>query len=184
VLAAQNAAPSYLLTVPPATVALNQRIFDLFNAAGSGVALAILGLWPVPASDVAVTGLVSARFDVHRTSAIGTAGTAATYKGTGTTVPTINPLDTANAALPAQVTARAAPTGGATPAGWLFPTYVATEETAPGAHLAQMFNLMLEPHGSQDVTVRPGEGLLVQQGAIASVGQVGFLLLFSVMPTT
>jgi hypothetical protein len=123
-LSAQNAAPSYLLTVPPVTVAANQRAFDLFNGASSGLLLKMLGLWPVPASDVAVTGLVSARFDVLRTSAVGAAGTAATYKGTATTAPTVNPLDTANPALPAAVTARSVPTGGATPAGWLFPAYV------------------------------------------------------------
>lgn len=46
-----------------------------------------------------------------------------------------------------------------------------------------MVNLMLEPSGSQDMTLRPGEGLLVQQGAVASVGQVGFLLLFSTTPS-
>jgi hypothetical protein len=181
-LSARGEAPSYLLTVPPAAVALSARAFDLFNAANSNLLLRMLGLWAIPASDVAVTGLVSARYDVHRTSAVGTAGTAATYKGTPTTAPTINPLDSNNPALPAQVTARAVPTGGATSAGWLFPVYVATEETAPGAHLAQMFNLMLQPPSAQDVSLRPGEGLLVQQGAVASVGSVGWLLQFATMP--
>jgi hypothetical protein len=181
-LSAQGAAPSYLLTVPPAAVGANARAFDLFNGANSNLLLRILGLWVIPASDAAVTGIVSARFDVHRTSAIGTAGAAAGYKGTATTTPSINPLDSANPALPAQVSARAAPTGGATPAGWLFPIYVATEETAPGAHMAQMFNLMLQPQSAQEITARPGEGLLVQQGAVASVGSVGWLLQFATMP--
>lgn len=181
-LAAQGAAPSYLLTVPPATVALGTRNFDLFNAAGSGVVLHLLGIWPVPASDVAVTGLVAARFDFHRTSTAGTGGTAASYKGTATNAPTINPLDTANAALPAQITARALPTAGAASAGWLFPAYVFTEESAPGTHLAQMFNLLLQAQGAQPTTLRPGDGLLAQQGGVASVGQVGFLVLFSTTP--
>jgi hypothetical protein len=48
--------------------------------------------------------------------------------------------------------------------------------------MAQMFNLMLQPQSAQEITARPGEGLLVQQGAVASVGSVGWLLQFATMP--
>ena len=180
-LSAHGAAPSYLLTVPPSVAGASQRHFDLHNATVDHL-LQLLGLWAVPQSDVAVTGVLSWRLDTHITSAAGTGGTAATYKGTVTTAATINPVDPRAAALPTGLTARSRPTGGAASVGWLFPSYVFTEETAPGTHLMQGVNLLFEPEGAAPFVFPPGNGLLVQQGSVASVGSVAFLALFSVIP--
>lgn len=171
-------APTYLLATPPQTAAASLRLLDIFNAAGSNADLIVVGLFAIPASDVAVTGLVSLRLDISRTSAVGTGGTAAQYRAATMTSPNINPTDSRFPGLPAQITARMGATGGATVDDWLFPAYVPSEETLASTHLQQGINLLPEPRGGLPLTLNPGEGLLVQQGSVASVGTLALMLVF------
>lgn len=169
---------TYLLAIPPQVVGASKVHFDLFNAAAN--VLKIRGAWVTVAQDVANAGAVSIRLDWVRTSAVGTAGTAATADGSAI-APTLVKKDTANAALPAGVTARAAPTGGATTAQWLFPTFHQTEELQVGGALSQWNNVLPNPdRGEQELVLRQGQGLSAKQGAVASVGNIGFLVSFTV----
>jgi hypothetical protein len=178
-------AATYLLATPPANAAASYRHLDIFNAAGSGAAIVVVGLWAVPAFDVAVTGLVGVRLDVSRTSSAGTGGTAAGYRAATMTAPNVNPVDTRYPGLPAGITARQGATGGAAVDDWLFPSYVSTEETAPGTHLMQGINLLPDPKGGGvPLTINTGEGLLVQQGSVASVGSLSILLEFGIVQAT
>src|SRR3990167_8984946 len=175
--------PTYYYAVPAAAVGANKLYLDLFNATGSGKIIDVRGIWIIPKSDVALVGALGIRVDLHRTSAVGTGGTAAAYKSATPDVAggNINPYDTDNAALPAQITARHLPTGGATIAQWLFPTYSLGEETPTSqAYMSQYQNLIPVLHVGQKLTLRETEGLLGKQGAVAATGNISFLIVFTV----
>lgn len=176
----QQTLPTYSWWLPGGAVGANKLYADIFNAAGSGRILELRGLWAVPKIDVGVTGVVAVEIGLYRTSAVGTGGTAHTYNGgSAMTSHLITPLDTANAALPAQVTARTVPTGGATIAAAYWPQYIFTEETGAGTHLIQYQNLLPATTFGQRVTIREGQGILIKQGTVAGVGSIGFLGIFT-----
>lgn len=171
---------TYLIMIPPHALAASKIHFDLWNGSASSV-IKVRGAWVIVAQDVANTAAVSSRLDWFRTSAVGTAGTAATYGSASTTVPAINPKDTDNAALPAGVTVRDTPTGGATSAAWMFSTYHGTEELQVHAALSQWNNVLPNPErGEQEVTIRPSQGFAARQGTVTAAGNIGFLLSFTI----
>lgn len=176
--------PTYTYIVPSTAVGANKLFLDLFNASGSGKIIRVLSVRPIVDTDIAVVGVVGIRIGLYRTSAVGTGGTAAAYKSATLDVAggTISPQDTANAALPAQITARHLPTAGATIAEWLRGMYVMGEESATSmAYLfqGQMNMLNVDDLSAQLLTLREGEGILVKQGAVASVGNVRFRVTFT-----
>jgi hypothetical protein len=174
--------PTYNWWVPQGAVAANKLHADIFNAAGSGVLLELRGIWAIPKTDVAVTGVVAVEIILFRTSAVGTGGTAYSYNGG--TLPSshvITPWDTNNSGLPAQITARAAPTGGATISALYWPQYVLTEELQAGTYISAYTNLIPVGTVNQRITLREGQGLLIKQGAVVGVGSVGFLALFTLV---
>lgn len=174
---------TYMWATPLAGVGADKLYADLFNATGSGKIIDVRGVWAIPKTDVAVTGALGIRLDLYRTSAVGTGGTAAAYKSATRDVAggNICPFDTANAALPAEVTARHLPTGGATISEWFFPTYSLGEETATSqAFMSQYQNLIPVLTVGQKLTLRENQGLLVKQGAVAATGNVQLLFVFTV----
>jgi hypothetical protein len=135
----------------------------------------------VVSGEVAVTGAVSVALILQRTTAIGTSGTAATYEGTDPTAATFACIDGIERLNPL-ITARRLPTGGATAGAVLDHCNVFTEETNAGAY-AVSINLA-RPAGLSDVppvVVREGTGIRVVQGTVASVGEVGFNIVFETM---
>jgi hypothetical protein len=173
--------PTYFYCSPPIAVGANKLMLDLFNATGSGKVIDVRGIWVISKSDVAVTGVVAARYDFYRTSAIGTAGTTASVDGASADPGggNITKFDESNAAVPSQITVRVAPTGGATKTRWLFPVFAFPEETAPGAHLLQFQNALPMFTFGQKLVIRENTGLLIQQGSVASVGSFSFLFAFT-----
>ena len=175
--------PTYFYATPLAAVGADKLFLDLFNAAGSGKFIDVRGIWIIPKTDVAVTGALGIRVDLYRTSAVGTGGTAAAYKSATRDVAggNICPVDTNNAALPAQITARHLPTGGATISEWLFPTFSLGEETATSmAFISQYQNILPNLVWGQKLLLREGQGILAKQGAVAATGNVMFLVAFTV----
>lgn len=173
---------TYLYTTPSSAAGANKLHADLFNAVGSGKLIDVRGIWIVPDTDVAVVGALGIRIDLYRTSAVGTGGTAAAYKSATPDVAggNICPMDTNNAALPAQITARHLPTGGATISEWLIATYSLGEETATSmAFLSQYQNILPNLLWGQKFALREGQGLLLKQGAIAATGNIGFMIAFT-----
>lgn len=171
---------SYMAVVPPHAVAANKIHFDLWNGSAANI-IKVRGAWVIVAQDVANTAAVSIRLDWSRTSAVGTAGTAATYNGTATNAANITPKDSLNAALPAGVSLRDTPTGGATSAAWLFPTYHGTEELQVHAALSQWNNVLPNPErGEQELTLNPNQGLKAVQGTVVGAGNIAILLAFTV----
>jgi hypothetical protein len=175
----QGSLPAWGFVVPPVAVGAAKVYFDLFNAQAATV-LRLRKLFAIVATDVAVAPTVGVRLDVMRTSAVGTAGTAfAGPTSASKTAAAFWPFARGNS-LPIGVTGRAVPTGGATDQAWLFPSYIFTEETAPGAHLAQMFNLLPDMPMDQAIELDNGAGLKVVQGSVASVGTIGFFGTFTI----
>lgn len=174
--------PTYGLITPPIAVGVDKLLLDLFNASGSGKVVDVRGIWLIPKLDAAVTGALAVRVDAYRTSAVGTGGStvaadsATRDVSTGTTWK----FDENNAAIPAQITARVAPTGGATISRWLFPNNVAPEESNTSmGYLTQWQNLVPSFMFGQKFTFREGQGLLLKQGTVASVGSVSIFVAFT-----
>jgi hypothetical protein len=176
-LKGSNAA--YRLLVPGSAVGANKVHLDFWNG-DAALVLKILSVKVLPDIDTAVTGVVSAEVALTRTTAIGTGGTAAALESTSLTAAAINKLDTASPALDADITARAAPTAGATGGTLLGIRHVFTEETNAGAALAAAFGAeFIDP--DLPIYVRPNSGLRMVQGAVASVGVLNFEITFEVI---
>lgn len=148
--------------------AANQRLIDLFNASGSGKLVKVKKLF-MQCNQAAITG-VGLQYDVIRTSAVGTGGTALTGRA----------ADTTNTAIPAQITARRSATGGATESHILFPLGVDPEETRPGAAIMGMINWMPEAPNIQELVLREGEGILVKQITSNTAGIMGCVLVVTI----
>lgn len=179
--------PTYSLLVPPtqvSTLSTNGH-FDLWNGSASNV-IRITGIWIVPNTNVNAGLNKGLRFDFYRTSAAGTGGTAFTYGGTSNTAATIVPKDTDNAALPSGVSARLAPSGGATTAHWLDFAYMAADDATASQVTAYMnsfamSNLIKQPmRGEQEITVRPSQGFKIVQDNDANSPQWGFFIDFTI----
>lgn len=175
--------PSYLYSTPAAAAGASKLYFDLFNAVGSGKVIDIRGIWIVPKTDVAVVGAVAVRIDLYRTSAVGTGGSVASYKSPTPDVAggNISPMDALNSALPAQITARWLPTAGATISEWLIATYTLGEEASTSqAYMSQYQNILPNLSVGQKFALNEGQGILLKQGTVASIGNIGFLVAFTV----
>lgn len=174
--------PTYFYCSPPSVAGASKLHLDIFNATGSGKIMDIRGIWLIPKLDVAVVGVVAIRMDLYRTSAVGTGGTVASVDSATIDVAGGNftKFDESNTAIPAQITARVAPTAGATISRWLFPNNIASEETPTSmGYLTQWQNLIPQFSFGQKLVVRENTGVLFKQGAVASVGSVSILVAFT-----
>lgn len=172
--------PKYALLSGDIAVGASKLYLDLFNAAGSGHNIYIQGIYIRPVSDVAVSGVVSARHNILRTSAVGTGGTSVGYASTSETGATITPFDSQQPGLPSGITARIAPAGGATISARLATSTNFPEETNAAVTLSQHNNII---KGQEAIVVRAGEGILVKQGSVASVGSFEVEIHFTIEET-
>ena len=170
----------YKLFVPAQAVGANKVFFDLFNGS-TDKNVEIVAVNPVQDGAVAVTGALAVDLFLTRTTAVGTAGTAATTEGTSLTAATISKLDPASPNLPATITVRAAPGGGATAGAVLGYNSMFTEETNSASYgRNNLLGVAPDGLGSRAI-VPPSSGIRVVQGAVASVGNIGFEVIFSVV---
>lgn len=174
----QAASPTYRAYVPSQAAGANKVYFDVFNAAGSGKVLRVRSVRAIKNGSVAVTGTLSVQLFLTRTTAVGTGGTAATLDGSSLTAMTISEMDTNSAALPAGITGRLGPTAGATAGAVISERHVWTEETGNAGYEHPEF-LNLPNVGTEGLVLREGQGLRVVQGTVASVGNIGFEVLFT-----
>ena len=179
----QQTLPTYSWWSAATAVGASKLHADIFNAAGSGKIIEIRGVWAIAKTDVAVTATLGVEIGLYRTTSVGTGGNAHTYNnGITAATSTITPMDQNNAALPAQITARTAPTGGAALGSIYWAQYIWTEETnAPATAISSFTNLIPVGTMNQRITIREGEGLLYKQGAVAAAGSIGFLTLFTLV---
>lgn len=170
----------YHLFVPKQAVGADLVYFDLFNAASSGKSVVVKSVVPIVSGAVDVTGVVGVDLLLTRTTAIGTGGTAATREGSGTTAMTFSALD-GDQPAPVEVTARLTPTGGATAGAVISWRSVFTEETADATYNPVTDMVRNNAPGVPGLVVKPDKGIRVVQGAVASVGNIGFDVLFEVV---
>ncbi len=174
---------TYVAYAPPVSaVAANKAHFDLWN--GSTMAMEVQFASFFSSLDVAATGAVAARIDAFRSSAVGTGGTAFATEAT-TAVRTVYRTDPAAAAVPATVTMREAPTGGATQGAFLGSVYTMPEEASTSmGYLTQWQSVFSGPSASDvaaNIVVPAGAGLRFVQGPVASVGFVGCRVVFTLV---
>jgi len=181
--AGASEAQVYTWTVPDEVAGSNKLFLDLFNGAGSGKVIKVRGIYPIMKTDAAVVGVLALRFDLYRTSDVGTGGTPAVYNSATRDVAggSIVPADTSNADLPGQITGRHLPTAGATAASWVRRFACFTEETNAATYQCMgQTNFLEVVTGGQPFVLREGQGLLLQQGAIATLNRIAFTVVFSV----
>jgi len=171
---------NYRLFVPKQAVGANLVYFDLFNAADTGVSLYVSSIQPVVSGAVAVTGLLGVDLFLTGTTAVGTGGTAATFNGTDPTACTISGITPKITTLPFGVTARITPTGGATAGRVLTWCSVFTEETAAATYVGKLNDFVGIHADPEDIIIPEGFGIRVVQGAVASVGNIGFNVAFGI----
>lgn len=173
---------SYILNTDEIAGGSGKVMLDLFNNTANDTPphdLLLLACYITPKSDVAVTGAVSARFDLFKTSSIGTGGTIASNDAPTATAINISKMDSNSLSLSgSQVTARSAPSGGAALKAWIRPVYVFPEETNANATTMQAQNLLPDGNQIEPVVIHPSEGLAIIQGSVASVNNYVITLVF------
>jgi len=176
-----SGATSYKLFVPKQAVGANLVFFDLFVASTASSLVRVLSVLPIVSGAVAVTGVLGVDLHLQYTTAIGTGGTAATYLGTDITAATVSPMSFAASKLDPGITARLTPSGGATASGLIAYGSVFTEETG-ASYQANLNELVARTPLSEPITLVNGVGIRVAQGSVASVGNIGFEVLFETIP--
>jgi hypothetical protein len=166
----------YKLFVPLQAVGANLVYFDLFNVGGVGYDMELLSVKPVVSGATAVTGVVGVDLFLTRTTAVGTGGTAATAEGTSLTAATFAAVDNSQPVNLNVVSARLTPTGGATAGAALSWASVFAEETASGTYTESADLTGGIPH-----VITKATGIRVVQGPVASVGNIGFNVLFKLI---
>ena len=150
---------------------VNLVYLHVFNASGSGRVIKMRKVFLQP-SQAILTTPAPHTFRIAKTSAVGT---------TGNTAITIQKHDSANAAVPSQITAARSYTAGGTQAFTYFEVPIATEETAAGNGLAGLINIL--PNDGDmvsDYILREGEGLAVQVVTAAAAYTWSVLAVFSI----
>lgn len=173
--------PTHFLSVPKITAAANRYHWELFNGSASTVTVSVHEIKAIVHTDVAVVGAVGARFDFFRTTAISSGGTAGTYESSATLAANFARLDTNDSLISSGVSAKTVLTS-ITTGAYLFTTITFTEETNAAANLHQGYNILSDRPFTKALTLRPGQGVAVRQGTVASVGEIGWRLLLTTDP--
>lgn len=167
----------YQLFVPKQAVGASLVYFDFFVPTTSECFIEVLSVVPVVSGEVDVVGTVAVDLFLTRTTAVGTGGTAATFEGTSLTAATFVCRRGQQPGRATDFTARLTPTGGATAGAVLGFGSVFTEETNSATYERNL-DLARPFSDAPPITVYRGTGLRVVQGSVASVGNIGFNMLF------
>jgi hypothetical protein len=183
--------PTYGLNVPQLLLAANKYHWELFNHPSSAKTLTIRGVWAVPELSQTITGNVGdARFELYRTTAVSSGGTAsAAFESANTILANFFRMDTNDASLSSHISAKTQLTS-ITTGTFLYPWYVcSTATTLIGGislnginALQQNNNVIPQREFGEELVVRAGTGLACRQGTVASAGSVGWLIEFTVDP--
>lgn len=171
--------PTYRAFVPKQAAGASKVYFDVFNASGSNKKLRVISVIPIVSGAVAVTGTVAVDLFLTKTTSVGTGGTASVAEGTSLTAMSFTAQDVNNPALPSQITGRFAPGGGAAAGAVYSWCSVFPEETNAATYLGHTNDLARRNQMDfQPIVLAEGEGFRVVQGGVASVGTIGFDVIF------
>src|SRR6266699_2571520 len=170
---------TYLCPIPALDNNVANRFhWELFNGS-SATTITVRGVFAIPASDVAVAGALSSRYDFYRTTAWGSGGSAHNFESSSTLSANFARLDTNDPSLVGSGISCLTVLTSITTGAWLFSSYVFPEETNPSAILIQGINLIPQRTWGKELVLRPAQGLAIKQGTVASVGKTGWLLTFT-----
>lgn len=166
----QTALPTYYALADSVAFALNKQLISILNATGSGKILAIKKLFLIDVQTAAVTG-VAIRSDFKRMTA----------HSVGTLITPVA-ADSTNPSLPAEVTCRTGAT--VTEGALLFPLAYSNDEIGatqafPSSILLQGLNFIPEGIETQEIRLRPGEGVTLKQITNSAVGSFSYLIVFT-----
>ncbi len=166
----QTALPTYYALADAVAFAANKQLISILNATGSGKVLAIKKLFLIDVQTSTVTG-VAIRSDFKRMTAH-SAGTLITPVA----------ADSTNPVLPAEVTCRTGAT--VTEGALLFPLAYSNDEIGatqafPSSILLQGLNFIPEGIETQEIRLRPGEGVTLKQITSSTVGSFSYLIVFT-----
>lgn len=146
----------------------NKHHLTLWNGAGSGKIIKVRQIIASGAPTAAVTGQIIALQAIR----ISTAPTG------GTVTPSLACAGN-EAALPAQIEARRAPTNSPTEETSPFGIGTVSGEETGAPFRASIYEYSID--GSKPVELAAGQGLTVKQGALASAGATSILIMFTVV---
>ena len=170
------------LLIPDGAVGASEDYFDLFNGTDSnaviphGIKLIVSSVKVIVVGDVAIAAGVGVNLHLFKTTAVGTTGTAATVQGVVSTAATFSTVTPDPGALPSGITARLKPGGGTTNGAWLAQQGVVTADDNAGTYIEKW----LHHPDSENIVLTAGEGLKVEQGTVASLGSIGFMVEFGI----
>jgi len=171
---------AYKLFVPLTAAGANKVYFDFWN--GSNKTIEVASVVPIASGAATVVGTLAVDLWLTRTTAVGTGGTGATLEGTALNAATFVRMDPNGPPVPVGLSARFTPGGGATAGAVIGYNSLFTEETALPTYFRANMVEAAQPGINSVLTVPPGTGIRVVQGAVASVGNIGFDVLFQVLP--
>ena len=167
----RGAPASHRILVPSSAAGASKKFFDVWNATGRSITLRALRA--IPDASAAVTGALAVALFLQRTSAVGTGGTAMDVDLATLNAMTITKRDPGETVVITGLGGRLAPSGGATAAATLAARQFFPEETNGPKPAVDFLGV------GEDIVIPTGTGIMVIQGAEASVGSVAFELLIS-----
>lgn len=169
-----NNSATYILNTNEIAAGSNKIFLDLWNSAGSESKLLIKSIQVLTKTDVAATGVVSVRHNVFRTTSQSTGGTSVPYNSVNPATATIVQWDTRIGALPAGVIAKTSAVSAGNIGQFITHEYSFSEET----NAASYFEHNILPH---PIIINQEEGLMIQQGSVASVNSYSIVVVFTVL---
>lgn len=161
-------------------VGANKNHYSFWN--GTGLNIAVHGIWINNDFAVAVSGLVATRIDLFRISTDFATGTLFAAEAT-TATESISRIDPGGAAVPSGLNIRKGPGGaGGTVGSFIGQAYFMPEEGITSIGYLTQWQNMVRYFGMDDVkdlVIPDGAGFKIQQGPVASVGQVGVRIVFT-----
>lgn len=167
----QSLGTTWVASATAVSFAANKYHLAIFNGAGSGKTIKVRKVFAVDEALSSVTG-VAVQFNFEKSTAQ-SAGTAITPV----------PMDSASAALPAQVAVATGAT--VTDGAFLWPFTTTNDEVGatnafPSTQIQQFGNIMMEGDEIQELTLHEGEGFAVKQITSTTVGTFGWIAVFTV----
>ena len=182
--------PTYGLNIPQLLVGANKYHWELFNHPSSAKTLTCRGLWPIVELSQANAATVVTRFELYRTTAVSSGGTAsAAFESASSILANFFRLNPGDASLSSHISAKTNLTS-ITTGTFLWPAYVSTYATASAGSIAAMninqllagINFIPQREFGEELVVPAGQGVAMRQGTVASAGSIGWLIEFTVDP--
>jgi hypothetical protein len=161
-------------------VGANKNHYSFWN--GTGLDIAVHGIWINNDFAVGVSGLVAVRIDLFRITSNFSTGTVFGTEAT-TATESVSRIDPGGAAVPAGLSIKKGPGGtGGVVGAFIGQAYFMPEEGITSIGYLTQWQNMVRYFGMDDVkdlVIPDGQGFKITQGPVASVGQVGVRIVFT-----